>query len=254
MNEGSSCLRQEDPGYGCCLSMKYDVLVIAGTTESREVIERELKNGQKVLASVATDLGAEMLHGYDVDVHVGRLDEEGFAALLADKPCGRIIDASHPFAVVVTATVKKVADRLGIPYERYARTEIHYDYDKLFPVRNTEEAVDLLNQIEGNILLTTGANTASVYARGVDGAMDRVYIRVLDTPASYEACAKAGYPADHVIGEMPPYNLEDNLRLIRQLDARAMVSKDSGKTGGVDIKVEACRQAGIPMILIDRPR
>ena len=55
--------------------MKYDVLVIAGTTESRQVIEEELKKGRSVLASVATDLGAEMLRDYDIDIHVGRLDE-----------------------------------------------------------------------------------------------------------------------------------------------------------------------------------
>ena len=233
--------------------MKYDVLVIAGTTESRQVIEEELKKGHSVLASVATDLGAEMLRDYDIDIQVGRLDEQGFISLLTDNPCGEIIDASHPFAVIVTETVRRAAKRLGIPYHRYARTEIQYDYQNIFQVEDVEEAVALLNQIEGNILLTTGANTAAVYAKGVKRAVDRVFVRVLDTPASYEACARAGYPADHVIGEMPPYDLEDNLRLIRQLDARVMVSKDSGRTGGVDVKVEACRQAGIPMILIARP-
>ena len=35
--------------------MKYDVIVIAGTTEAREVIERQLKEHKKVLASVATE-------------------------------------------------------------------------------------------------------------------------------------------------------------------------------------------------------
>jgi len=233
--------------------MKYDVLVIAGTTESRQVIEKELNKGRRVLASVATDLGAEMLSDYDIDLHVGRLDEQGFISLLQEKPCGEIIDASHPFAAIVTETVRKAAESLGIPYHRYDRREIQYDYQNIFRVEDVEEAVALLNQMEGNILLTTGANTAAVYARGVEKAVDRVFVRVLDTPASYEACARAGYPADHVIGQMPPYNLQDNLQLIRQLDARVMVSKDSGRTGGVDVKVEACRQAGIPMILIARP-
>ena len=46
--------------------MKYDVLVIAGTTESRQVIEKLLRENPKerILASVATELGKEMLLEY----------------------------------------------------------------------------------------------------------------------------------------------------------------------------------------------
>ena len=60
--------------------MKYNVLVIAGTTESRQVIEKLLGENpnERILASVATELGKEMLLEYDIDVHVGRLDQDGF--------------------------------------------------------------------------------------------------------------------------------------------------------------------------------
>ena len=91
--------------------MKYNVLVIAGTTESRQVIEKLLGENpnERILASVATELGKEMLLEYDIDVHVGRLDQDGFLALLKENPCEKIIDASHPFAKIVSETVKKVA-------------------------------------------------------------------------------------------------------------------------------------------------
>lgn len=234
--------------------MKYDVIVIAGTTESREVIVQQLKENKKILACVATELGADMLQEYKIDVHTGRLDEAGFEALFRKNPCDKIIDASHPFAKIVTETVKTTAKKLNIPYERYERKEIQYEYNQILPAANAEEAVELLNQIEGNILLTTGVNTAAVYAEGVRDARRRLYIRVLDNEASYEGCRKAGYPADHVFGEMPPFSTEDNLRLIRKTDAKVLVTKDSGKTGGVDIKVEACKEAGIKMILIKRPK
>ena len=50
--------------------MKYNVLVIAGTTESRQVIEKLLGENpnERILASVATELGKEMLLEYDIDV------------------------------------------------------------------------------------------------------------------------------------------------------------------------------------------
>ena len=234
-------------------NIRYDTIVIADTTESRQVIEEELKKGHRVLACVATKLGAEMLLDYDVDVHTGRLDEAGFVEFFRNHPCGRIIDASHPFARIVTETVKAAAGKLKIPYERFEREDLSYDYDGIIYVSDAAEAVEELNRIEGNILLTTGVNTAAVYAKGVADAAERIYIRVLDNASSYEGCARAGYPEDHVFGQMPPFSVEDNLQLIRKTEARVMVSKDSGRTGGVDIKVEACRQAGIPLIMIRRP-
>lgn len=64
--------------------MKYNVLVIAGTTESRQVIEKLLGENpnERILASVATELGKEMLLEYDIDVHVGRLDRMVFSHFL----------------------------------------------------------------------------------------------------------------------------------------------------------------------------
>ena len=112
---------------------------------------------------------------------------------------------------------------------------------------------NLLNELKGNVFLTTGVNTAAAYMSGVENGAERLFIRVLDNVSSLEGCAKAGYPEGHVFGKMPPFTVEDNVKIIRETEAEVLVSKDSGKTGGVDVKVEACRQTGIKMILIDRP-
>ena len=236
--------------------MKYNVLVIAGTTESRQVIEKLLDENPdtRILASVATELGKEMLLEYGIDIHVGRLDYDGFLTLFKENPCGKIMDASHPFARIVSETVKKAAQTAGISYERYERRNLQYSYEGIVHVKDVQEAISLLNELEGNIFLTTGVNTAAAYMTGVRDGAERLYIRVLDNISSLEGCAKAGYQKDHVFGKMPPFTVEDNVKLIKETNAEVLVSKDSGKTGGVDIKVEACRQTGIKMILIDRPR
>ena len=176
--------------------MKYNVLVIAGTTESRQVIEKLLGENpnERILASVATELGKEMLLEYDIDVHVGRLD-------LKENPCEKIIDASHPFAKIVSETVKKVAESAGIPYERYERTNLQYDYEGIVHVKDVQEAITLLNELKGNVFLTTGVNTAAAYMSGVENGAERLFIRVLDNVSSLEGCAKAGYPEGHVFGQ-----------------------------------------------------
>ena len=143
--------------------MKYDVLVIAGTTESRQVIEKLLRENPKerILASVATELGKEMLLEYGIDIHVGRLDYDGFLTLFEESPCRKIIDASHPFARIVSETVKKAAQTAGILYERYERRNLQYSYEGIVHVKDVQEAISLLNELEGNIFLTTGVNTAA---------------------------------------------------------------------------------------------
>lgn len=236
--------------------MEYDVLVIAGTTEAREVIEARLKQNpsERILASTATELGREMLVEYPIDVHVGRLDLDGFTQLLGAHPCGQIIDASHPFAQIVSETVRQAAKECAVPYVRYEREHLAYDYEGIVRVRDVDEAIDALNRLEGKVLLTTGVNTAAAYRACVRDADRRLYIRVLDNAASLEGCARAGYAPDHVFGQMPPFSVEDNVALLIKTGAEILVSKDSGRTGGVDKKVGACRQLGIKMLLIARPQ
>lgn len=55
-----------------------------------------------------------MLLEYGIDIHVGRLDYDGFLTLFEENPCRKIIDASHPFARIVSETVKKAAQTAGI--------------------------------------------------------------------------------------------------------------------------------------------
>ena len=206
--------------------MEYDVLVIAGTTESRQVIEKLLGENPKerILASVATELGKEMLLEYGIDIHVGRLDYDGFLTLFKENPCGKIMDASHPFARIVSETVKKAAQTAGISYERYERRNLQYSYEGIVHVKDVQEAISLLNELEGNIFLTTGVNTAAAYMAGVKDGAERLYIRVLDNISTLEGCAKAGYQKDHVFGKMPPFTVEDNVKLIKETNAEVLVS------------------------------
>lgn len=233
--------------------MRKKIIVIAGTTESREVIEELQKDGVKVIATVATELGAKMLEGQDIKIDIGRKDENQFREFFWRENPDLVVDASHPFAKIVTRTVFSVCEELNLPYKRIKREEETYDYEKIIWVADAKEAAKKANQLGDVILLTTGANTASIYANAVSNMEKRVYIRVLDTPKSIELCEMAGIKREHIISKMPPFSVEDNINLIREIDANVLVSKDSGRQGGVQYKVEACRAQNIPIILIKRP-
>lgn len=231
------------------------VLVIAGTTESRIVIEQLLKEGKQVVATTATSLGTEMLSHFPIEIKEGKRTEEQFIELLKEEAPMYVVDASHPFAVVVTETVKKACEQLKIPYQRVEREQISYDYDKIVWVENTKEAIAYLNQRgeNENILLTTGSNTLKLYVEQVKNGTKRIYARVLDHEYSRNACKDISIGKEHIIYQNPPFSKQQTLELLQQWDCHILVTKDSGKAGGVEEKIEACKQRNIPVVMIKRP-
>ena len=79
---------------------------------------------------------------------------------------------------IVSETVKKAAQTAGILYERYERRNLQYNYEGIVHVKDVQEAISLLNELEGNIFLTTGVNTAAASVAGVKGGADQVFLFV----------------------------------------------------------------------------
>lgn len=231
----------------------YDAVVIAGTTEAAQVIAALEQHNMKVLATVATELGREVLKGLHCHVHTGRMDLEAFQEMFRITGVPLVVDASHPFAAVVSRTVKEACKYTGAKYLRYLRKDCGYDYTRIFYVDSAKEAAALAASMEGNILLTTGANTAAVYKEKIHDFNRRVFIRVLDTEFSRLRCEEAGIDNRHVIAKNPPFSVEDNLDILEAFGIRLLVSKDSGASGGVFEKIESARRMGIPVILIRKP-
>ena len=265
-----------------------DGIVIAGTTEGRAVVEALNRRGLRLAVTVATALGREILGNVTgietTKVCEGRRDAGGFQALFEQLSPRFVVDASHPFAVEVSRTVKEVCEAMGIAYIRYVRTdggegaehvceylcegeilaegmgsaaaavkEFSAGFRKIL-VNDAVSAAGVLKKIPGNILLTTGANTVSTYVSEIPDFNRRCYIRVLDTEPSVRACIDAGVEKSHVIAAYPPFSCVDNLTLLRQYNIKALVSKDSGDAGGLPEKLESAALMDIPVILIRRPK
>lgn len=266
-----------------------DGIVIAGTTEGREVVEALNRQGLKLAVTVATSLGRQVLDHVTGMEHTavfeGRRDVDGFRALFERLLPRFVVDASHPFAVEVSRTVKDVCQSMDIGYVRYLRTDgdasgdvvaegfsrgyakdasaagFHQEDAKDMSAagfrriyaEDAVQAAGILRELPGNILLTTGANTAGIYLSEIPDFNDRCYIRVLDTEPSVGACLTAGVVKSHIIAAYPPFSCADNLALLKRYDIQALVTKDSGEAGGLTEKLESARLMGIPVILIRRP-
>lgn len=239
-------------------------LVAAGTTESEEAVALLLEAGSSVIVSSATDMGARMFDRLSAEYPdslerlTGRRDCTAWKKLIRDRQIESVLDATHPFAVEVSRELKQACLDTDVLYLRYLRPATdHSAYkDGIYWAKDAVEAADTASRLageDGRILLTTGVVTLPIYRERIPGFQDRCYARVLDTPSSRAACEKIFSDAGHWRAQDPPFDADANERLIRQIRAEVLVSKDSGESGGVEAKLAAAKRAGIPVVLIRRP-
>lgn len=232
----------------------YKALLFAGTTEGRQLAEYLAACGVQTTVSVATEYGQTLIAPCpNLSVHAGRLDEGQMEQFLKENRFDFVIDATHPYAAVVTQNICRACAAAEVPCYRCLREESQLQAGNLIRVETTEQAVQRLNEMPGNILLTTGSKELAAYTK-VSGFAERVYPRVLPLTNVVESCLKLGVPASHLIAMQGPFSEELNLAMIRQWNIACLVTKESGRAGGVDQKVSAAQKAGIAVLLIGRPQ
>lgn len=233
--------------------MKKKIFVISGTFDGRLLIEWLLEKGYPITASVATELGASYLKSYSgLFVHTGRMNQEDLVSFLKENNFDLVIDASHPYAEEISRNGMAAAEFIGIPYARLERKKIAFTGNwKL--VSSYEEAVSVLNQTQGSILLTTGTNRLSEFQK-VKQYQQRIFVRTLNQEEAREKCLKLGFQKEKILCMDGPFTAEENLRQIKQHQICVLVTKDSGKTGGTEEKVKAAEEAGILLLVIGRPK
>ena len=225
------------------------ICIFAGTTEGRRLAEI-LSGAADLTVCVATEYGGIMLDGISgIDVRTGRMDRDMMTELFEKERFDLVIDATHPYAVEVTANILAAAETTGTPLMRILReTEEHAG--RAVYVSSVKEAKEYLLQREGNILLTTGSKELSEYS-GLD--MSRVWARVLPSHSSLEACENAGIAVPHIIAAQGPFSYDINLAQLKAIGAAYLVTKASGKNGGFEDKVRAAYDAGAVPVIIGEP-
>ena len=223
------------------------LIIFGGTTEGRELSERMAAAGADVTVCVATEYGGETQpEGANLTVRVGPMTAaEKHALLLHADLC---VDATHPYASHITASVLQACEAVGTPYRRLLRRESEADGAVIFD--SAADAAAYLQAREGNILLTTGAKELPAFAPL--GAA-RLYPRVLASHAALAACEAIGVPHRNIIAMQGPFSQALNEAILRQFDIRFLVTKDGGAPGGFPEKAAAAKAVGAELILLRRP-
>ena len=223
--------------------------IFSGTSEGHALCRFVSACGGCADVYVATDYGAavmEPMHG--ITVHEGRLDADAMAAVLdADT---LLVDATHPYAALVSENLRTACAQTGAQYERLLRPAL--DSGDVVTVPDTAAAVEWLNAHPGRALLTTGSKELAVFT-AVEGYRVRLVVRVLPSVSVLKQCASLGFAGAQVIAMQGPFSHEMNVALLRQTRADILVTKDTGKAGGFAEKLSAAREVGATVLVIARP-
>lgn len=228
------------------------IFIFAGTKDGRVLAEELCHKEKEVHIFVATEYGEEVLPKEErLRIHQGRMSALEMKALFEKEKADIVVDATHPYAVEVSANIKLASEETKIKYLRLLREKNQED-DNCIYVDSKEEAVEYLNKTTGNILFTTGSKDLKFYADSLND-MSRMYVRILADAQTIADCHEMGYSGKQIICMQGPFTRELNAAMMKQVDAKYLLTKDTGSTGGFPEKLEGAKLAGSKVIVIRRP-
>ena len=98
-------------------------LLFAGTTEGRTLYERLSARGVEMDISVATEYGKELIEPLGGRIYSGRMTEEEMEGRIRAGGYGAVVDATHPYADIVTQNIRKACQETETLYIRLLRKE-----------------------------------------------------------------------------------------------------------------------------------
>ena len=221
------------------------ILILGGTTEGRLAVKVADEAGSPYYYSTR---GIQQEIACRNGIHLtGGMDVEAMTSFCIHYQIRLLVDAAHPFAVGLHQTVHETAIRLNLPVVRVERS---------YPERATdivwcEDYEDAVRQLEKDrihsLLSLTGVQTIGKL-RGY-WAKHPCWFRILKRDESLALARSQGFDEQRIVY----YQAEDEESLLKRLTPQAILTKESGETGGFQQKIDAARMLGIPVYVVKRP-
>jgi precorrin-6A/cobalt-precorrin-6A reductase len=230
------------------------ILLFGGTSETARLALMLARAGHRVLVSTATPMALDTGQHCHVRRRIGRMDAAAMIALIQAEKIKAVVDAAHPYAEQLHATVAQACQAAGVRLLRYQRPSLPVpDREEIQWAADHDSAATMACRPGARVLLTIGSKHIGPYARAAQENQSDLFARVLPEPESLAACRKAGLSLEQVIGARGPFSTEDNLHLLRRLAVDVLVTKESGVAGGLPEKIEAALHGNCRVVIIERP-
>jgi precorrin-6A/cobalt-precorrin-6A reductase len=221
------------------------VLILGGTTEAF-ALAQQLARDQRFAPtySLAGRTAAPLTP--NVPFRVGGFGgADGLAAWLAAEKIDVVVDATHPFAARISANAGLAAQRLRLPLLFVRRQAWRAETgDRWIDVADMDDAVTAPGTEPRRVFLAIGRTELGVFRRAPQHAY---LVRAIDAPATDMLP-----PRTEVLLQRGPFELEDEIALLRSRAIDVLVSKNSGGDAAY-AKIAAARALGLPVVMVRRP-
>ncbi len=246
--------------------------VFSGTSDGNALANELAQQGYPVVVSAATEYGGEVAvrHCPGVSVWAGHQGVEARKQALSQHQTRAIIDATHPYAQLISKQLMGLSKSLNIPYLRYERPSSNgmtVDLGNVKPspegegaystenqCDSTEQAAEQAIKLGRRIFLATGSKDLAAFFNAPGAAEREWFVRVTPEPEFIQRAIDLGVPRSHICAMQGPFSEAFNTALWRDLKIDCVISKDSGDAGGYQAKAAAAQALNIPLLVIKRPK
>lgn len=224
------------------------ILIFGGTGDANRIAEdlmHEFGRDVRLQLSLAGRTSAPSLPD-GVPVRIGGFGgPEGIITHLKNEQIDLVIDATHPYATEISHNIAKACHAVAMPCIQYHRPAWEQTEDhNWIMVKSIEEAAKILPDVGNRALIASGAKNLHAF-EGLEKTW--LLVRTVDAPRD---------PFDLEFGEWlfarGPFSVESETELLERNEIDVIVSKNSGGEATF-AKIEAARNLGIPVIMIERP-
>jgi len=228
------------------------ILVFGGTTEGKQAIEVLTTMGLPFLYSTKVNIEIETNNKFEY--RFGALDAMHLESLIEGRKITTIINASHPFASELHKTIAQVSQKTKTPVLRLERTYpektkhslVHY-------VSDYTSALELLKTFNGKRLLAL-SGVQSIVKLASYWKTTTAYFRILDRASSIAIAQNNNFPKQQLILGLPNKTIEEEIAVFQQHKIETVLTKESGESGALSIKIKAALQQNIPIVILERPQ
>ena len=170
---------------------------------------------------------------------------DGLARYLADQRIEAVVDATHPFAAVMSRNAAEACARAGVPLLALRRPAWEKQAgDRWIVVSSMVNAVTALGESPRRVFLTVGRLELSPFA----AAPQHTYLVRTIEPIG------VALPVPNVIAvrDRAPFDQEAERALMERERVEVMVTKNSGGVATYP-KIAAARSLGLPVVVVARP-
>jgi precorrin-6A/cobalt-precorrin-6A reductase len=217
------------------------ILILGGTADARQLAERLTALGHDVTTSLAGRTRKPAIPAGQV--RVGRFGGiPGLVGYLRAAGIERLVDATHPYAELISVNAVAASQTSGVPLVRYMRPPwVEPDGAGWAHVPTVRAAAEAL-PVGANVFVTTGHEGLEEFVARDDC---RIVARLIEPPT---------IELGHIrwLEDGPPYRVEDERRLFDQYGFTHLVTKNSGGERTWP-KMVVARERGVQVIVVARP-